>query len=81
MPKLPGSSLMRARMVRGAAAGSKFWTVISAIAFARRILKRLSGSNDDVLYRHRLQPGETLVIANQGEGVRVEGAPTGNMEA
>jgi hypothetical protein len=68
-------------MMRGAAAGSRFWTVVSAIALARRILKRLSGSQSEVLYSHRLQPGETLIIANQAEGVRVEGAPTGNMEA
>jgi hypothetical protein len=72
--------MLRGRMVRGAAAGSKFWTVVSAVAFARRILKRLSGSEPQVLFSHRLRPGETLVIASQDEGVRVEGGPQGNME-
>jgi len=72
--------VLRGRTLQGAASGSRFWTVVSAIALSRRIIKRLAGSQGDVLYSHRLRPGETLVIANQSEGVRVEGAPTGNME-
>ena len=75
------AALIRGRMVRGAAAGSRFWTVVSAVALARRVIKRLSGSQGEVLFSRRLQPGEVLVIASQEEGVRVERPGTGNMEA
>ena len=80
MPKIPGQSLVRARMVRGTAAGSRFWTAISAVLFIRGLLKRMAGSQNPVLFSHKLGPGETLVITSQSEGVRVEGAPQGNME-
>ena len=46
---------------------------------ARSLIRRLSGE-DTVLFSRKLLPGETLVIANQREGVSVSGPGTGNME-
>jgi hypothetical protein len=72
-------ALVRARMWRGAMGGSRLWTVVAAVSVTRSLIKRLSGE-DTVLFSRKLMPGETLVIANQQEGVSVSGPGTGNME-
>jgi hypothetical protein len=67
-------------MTRGAAAGSRFWTVVAAVFTTRAVLRRLQGK-DSVVFRKALRPGDTLVITTQEEGVSVQGPGTGNMEA
>jgi hypothetical protein len=73
------SGLVRTRMTRGAATGSRFWTVVAAVSTTRAILKRLQGK-DEVVFRKTLRRGDTLVITTQSEGVSVQGPGTGNME-
>jgi hypothetical protein len=72
-------TMIRARMWSGAMSGSRLWTVVAAVSVARSLIRRLSGE-DTVLFSRKLLPGETLVIANQREGVSVSGPGTGNME-
>jgi hypothetical protein len=72
-------AMVRARMWSGAMSGSRLWTVVAAVSVARSLIRRLSGE-DTVLFSRKLLPGETLVIANQREGVSVSGPGTGNME-
>lgn len=72
-------AMVRARMWAGAMSGSRLWTVVAAVSVARSLIRRLSGE-DTVLFSRKLLPGETLVIANQQEGVSVSGRETGNME-
>jgi hypothetical protein len=71
--------MVRARMWSGALGGSRLWTVVAAVSVTRSLIRRLSGQ-DTVLFSRKLGPGETLVIANQAEGVSVSGPGTGNME-
>ena len=72
-------ALVRARMWQGAMGGSPVWTVLAAVSVTRALVKRLSGE-DSVLFTHKLLPGETLVIANQEEGVSVQGPGTGKVK-
>ena len=72
-------ALVRARMWQGALGGSPVWTILAAVSVTRALIKRLSGE-DAVLFTRKLLPGETLVIANQQEGVSVQGPGTGNMK-
>jgi hypothetical protein len=73
------AALVRARMWQGAMGGSRVWTVLAAVSVTRALIKRLSGQ-DTVLFSKQLAPGETLVIANQQEGVSVSGRGAGNIE-
>lgn len=58
---------LRARtMVRGRAlSGNPVWTFISVALFARRIVRRLTGAGNPVVFRHELRPGDSLVIAQE----------------
>ena len=66
-------TVVRARMMRGALAGSRPWMVVAGITFARQVMRRLSGKSEQVLFTHTLEPGHTLVISNEQEGVSVSG--------
>ena len=66
-------TVVHARMMRGALAGSRPWMVLAGISVARQVMRRFSGKSEQVLFTHTLEPGHTLVIASQEEGVRVSG--------
>ena len=66
-------TVVRARMMRGALAGSRPWMVIAGISVARQVMRRFSGKSEQLLFSQKLEPGHTLVISNQEEGVSVSG--------
>ena len=66
-------TVIRARMMRGAMAGSRPWMVIAGITVARQVIRRFSGKSEQVLFTQKLEPGHTLVISNQEEGVSITG--------
>ena len=59
--KKPGVLYRRAQ-VKGLLGGSRGWTILWAVLFGRRILKRLAGDAPEVVYSEELRPGEALVI-------------------
>ena len=67
------STVVRARMIRGAMAGSRPWMVVAGISVARQVVRRLSGKSEQLLFTHKLEQGDTLVITNEREAVSVQG--------
>jgi hypothetical protein len=50
---------------RGVLQGSRPWLVAGGVALGLKALKKLTGSEDKIVYSERLLPGETLVIAHE----------------
>jgi hypothetical protein len=49
---------------RGILHGSRPWLVAGGLALGLRLVQKLTGSEEKVVYSEVLQPGETLVIAH-----------------
>ena len=64
-------SLRRSAMRRGPLGGSKQWTLVWALLIGVRLLKRFTKSKDEVVFSHRLQPGETLLISGDDGEPRI----------
>jgi hypothetical protein len=45
--------------------GNRTWVAVGGVALAIRLLQRMAGREEKVVYRERLNPGETLVIAHE----------------
>ena len=43
-------------------AGSRTWMIVASVAVGLRLLRRVSRSNEDVLYRTRVAPGDQFEI-------------------
>ena len=71
--KKPGPIYRRAQ-VRGLVGGSRPWTILWGVLFARRMLKRFMKDEPEILYRTELKPGESLVISGKEREPRVVGA-------
>ena len=54
---------------RGILQGSRPWMVVGGVALGLRVVQRLTGSGEKIVYSEKLLPGETLVIAHQRPGV------------
>jgi hypothetical protein len=50
---------------RGIMQGSRPWLIAGGVAVGVRLIQKLTGSEEKVVYSEVLQPGETLVIAHQ----------------
>lgn len=62
--------LRRNALLKGLLGGSQAWTVVGAVIVLRRLLKRLSGDVEEVVYRGRLEPGHALAISHLPEDRR-----------
>ena len=71
--KKPGLIYRRAQ-IRGLVGGSRPWTILWGVLFARRMLKRFMKDEPEILYRTELKPGESLVISGKEREPRVVGA-------
>jgi hypothetical protein len=49
---------------RGILGGSRPWLVAGGFALGIRVIQRLAGLEERVVYAEELRPGETLVIAH-----------------
>lgn len=56
--------ILRRGLWSGLVGGSRFWLVLGGLAATVRVVKRLSGSEPEVVYNERLEPGQTLVISH-----------------
>ena len=63
----------RRAAVRGPLGGSRSWTAVWALLVAVRLLRRFARGKEEVVFSHRIQPGETLLIAGDGREPRVLG--------
>ena len=65
--------LLRTGIRRGVLGGRKSWQYIAAIGLVLRMLKKMSGREEKVVFSEQLQPGESLVINHLGrDGVTVQ---------
>ncbi len=56
--------LLRTGVRRGLLGGSRAWTVVAAGIFGLRVLKKVTGSEPEVVHTTRLRPGESLVVSH-----------------
>ena len=65
---LPGARYLQGTAFRrGILGNSRPWFWIAVVTYSLRILGRLLGRQEKVLYRHELEPGQTLVVAHERE--------------
>jgi hypothetical protein len=51
-------------------AGSRTWILVASVAGGLRLLRRVTRSQDDILYRTRVQPGERFEIVTRAPAKR-----------
>ncbi len=56
--------LLRTGVRRGLLGGSRAWTLVAVLAIGTRLVKKLSGSEEKVVFSEVLQPGQSFVIAH-----------------
>jgi hypothetical protein len=49
---------------RGILGGSRPWLVAGGVALGVRVVQRMTGAEEQVVYSEELRPGETLVVAH-----------------
>ncbi len=57
--------LLRRGLLKGLIGGSRRWMVLGGVALGVKVLRKLSGSEPEVVYSEKLDPGQTLVIAHE----------------
>lgn len=68
-----GGFVYRQAQVRGLLGGSRPWTYLWLFLVAKRILRRLTRHEPEVVYRSELQRGETIVVSSADREPRVIG--------
>ncbi|MEO7836305.1 MAG: hypothetical protein ABIS21_01535 [Acidimicrobiales bacterium] len=54
--------LLRTGFRRGLLGGSRGWTAVGAVALGLRVLKKITGSEPEIVHATTLRPGESLVV-------------------
>lgn len=57
--------LYRRGQLRGLFGGSRGWTVVWAVIFGARMLKKATTREPEVVYSEVLGPGETVILRNE----------------
>jgi len=57
----------RTAIAKGLFGGSRFWMAVLGVIWARRLFKRLAGSNLEPVYREELLPGQALLITHHAD--------------
>jgi hypothetical protein len=65
--------LRRRATLRGPLGGSKQWTILWALLLGLRLLKRFTGSKEEVVFTHEIKPGESVLISGDGPEPRIVG--------
>lgn len=68
-----GGFVYRQAQVRGLLGGSKPWTYLWLFLVAKRILRRLTRDEPEVVYRTELHAGETIVVSSGDREPRIIG--------
>ena len=67
--------LARSGFRRGLVGGNRVWAVVGITAMTIRLIRRLLGEEDKVVYSEKLRPGESLLIAHDREAEVVQAPP------
>lgn len=59
------AALRRAGFRKGVLGGNRAFLVIWLVLAGIKLVKRLAGGNDEVVYSEELQPGERLIISHE----------------
>ncbi|MBW3614240.1 MAG: hypothetical protein KY439_02895 [Actinobacteria bacterium] len=59
-----GAYLWAAAIRRGLLGGSRPWMAILAVAGTLRLIRRLSGSEPETVYREELKAGQALIVTH-----------------
>ncbi len=54
--------LLRTGVRRGLLGGSRGWTAVAGVVFGLRVLRKLTGSEPEVVHTTRLRSGEALLV-------------------
>ena len=65
--------LRRRATVRGPLGGSRGWTALWALLLGARLVRRFTRGKEEVVFSHRIQPGERLLIAGDDVEPRIVG--------
>ena len=65
--------LRRRATLRGPLGGSRQWTIVWAVLFALRLLRRLTKPKPEIAYSETLLPGQSLLISGDGREPRIIG--------
>ncbi|MDP9419754.1 MAG: hypothetical protein M3P53_06355 [Actinomycetota bacterium] len=57
--------LYRRAQLKGLFGGSRAWTVLWAVIFVRRMLRKAGRGEAETVYSEALRPGEQLVITHE----------------
>ena len=57
--------LQRVGFRRGVLGNNRVWYWVAIVSTVLRVLHRIMGRTEKVVYREELRPGETLVIAHE----------------
>jgi hypothetical protein len=57
--------LLRNGLRKGVMGGSRPWLVLGGIGLLMRVLKKLSGSEPEVVYSEELPVGTAIIVANE----------------
>ena len=57
--------VLRQAFRKGLMGGSRRWLLVGGVAVGVKVLRKLSGSEPEVVYSEALGPGESLVIAHE----------------
>lgn len=68
-----GGFVFRQAQMRGLLGGSRPWTYLWLLLVAKRVLRRLTRDEPEVVYRSELQPGETIVVSSADREPRIIG--------
>ena len=65
--------LRRRATLRGPLGGSRHWTVLWVVLISARLIRRFTTGKGEVVFRHELKPGDSLVIAGDDRTPRIIG--------
>lgn len=57
--------LLRTGVRRGILGGSRVWSTVAGVAFGLRVLRKIAGSEPELVHTTTLRPGETLVVRHE----------------
>ena len=62
-----GGIIWRAAVRNGLWGGRRHWTTLFAVLATVKLVRRLAGSVQEVVYSEKLEPGQALVITHHGD--------------
>jgi hypothetical protein len=71
MRELVTRFLARRARSRGFLGGSRAWMAVGVVLYGARLLSRITGGGNKVVYSESLDDGKTLVISSPGSDVEV----------